>query len=93
MKTSVELHIEELVLCGLPYAQRYRITEAIEAELQRLVDDGGLPPSLAEGGRLPEVRMGDLKIAPGAKSGETGEHIAGAIYQSLTGGMPGRSKP
>jgi hypothetical protein len=91
MKTSVELHIEELVLRGLPYAQRYRITEAIEAELQRLVDEGGLPPDLASGGRLPEVQVGDVKITSGAKPGAIGAQVAGKIYQRMSG-EAGRSR-
>lgn len=85
MKTNIELHIDELVLRNLPGAQRDRIAAAVEAELQRLLDESGLPPSLAEGGRLPEVQVGDLKVT-GAKLGAVGVQIAGEIYKGISGG-------
>ena len=96
MKANVELHIDELVLHGLPYGQRYHIAVAIEAELKRLLDEGGLPPSLATGGRLPEMQVHNLQVADGAKPGAVGAQIAGSIYSSLAGsgaspGQPGRS--
>lgn len=85
MKANLELHIDELVLRGLPYSQRYLIAEAVEAELQRLLEESGLPPALAQGGRLPEVQVGDLQVAAVAKSGAIGAQIAGSIYNSLAG--------
>jgi hypothetical protein len=96
MKANIELHIGELVLRGLPYGQRYRVAAAVEAELKRLLDEGGLPPSLAVGGTVPEVRVDDLRPEAGAKPGLVGEQIAGSIYSSLVGngplpGLPGRS--
>jgi hypothetical protein len=96
MMTQVELHIGELVLRGLPYGQRDRLAAAVEAELKRLLDEGGLPPSLAAGGTVPEVRVDDLRLAAGARPGIVGTQIAGSIYRSLVGnrplpGLPGRS--
>ena len=88
MVANVELQIDELILHGLPYGQRNRIAEAVEAELQRLVDEGGLPPTLAAGGRLPQVQVDDLQVAAGAKPGAVGAQIAGSIYSSLAGSRP-----
>jgi|WetSurMetagenome_2_1015567.scaffolds.fasta_scaffold1597963_2 hypothetical protein len=85
MKASVELAIDELVLHGLPPAQRERIAAAVQAELQRLLDEGGLPPALAQGGRLPELRLGDLRVAPGAQPAALGAQIAASIYTSMGG--------
>jgi hypothetical protein len=95
--TQVELHIGELVLRGLPYGQRYRIAAAVEAELTRLLEEGGLPPSLAGGGTLPQVRVDGLRPAAGARPDAVGQEIAGSIYDSLGGGagglgIPGRSR-
>lgn len=97
MKANIELHIGELILRGLPYGQRYRVAAVVEAELKRLLDGGGLPPSLAAGGTLPEVQVDDLRLAAGTKPGAAGTQIAGSIYSSLVGnrplpGLPGRSK-
>jgi hypothetical protein len=88
MKANVELHIGELVLRGLPYGQRYRVAAAVEAELKRLLDEGGLSPSLAAGGTVPQVRVDDLRLAAGAKPDAVGEQIAGRIYTSLVGNGP-----
>ena len=98
MKTNIELHIDELVLRGLPGAQRDHIAAAVEAELQRLLDESGLPPSLAEGARLPEVQLDNLRLAAGVKPAAIGVQVAGAIYQNLTGsrtltGSSGRKAP
>jgi len=88
MKANVELHIGELILRGLPYAERYRVAAAVEAELKRLLDDGGLPPSLAKGGTVPHVRVDDIRADVGAKPNGVGEQIAGSIYSSLVGNRP-----
>jgi hypothetical protein len=88
MKANVELHIGELILRGLPYGQRYRVAAAVEAELKRLLDESGLPPSLAAGGTVPQVQVDDLRLAAGAKPGVVGEQIAASLYSSLVGNRP-----
>jgi hypothetical protein len=88
MKADVELHIGQLVLRGLPYGQRYRVVAAVEAELKRLLDEGGLPPSLAAGGTVPQVRVDDLRLETGARPGAVGSQIAGSIYRNLVGNEP-----
>jgi hypothetical protein len=88
MVANVELQIDELILHGLPCGQRDRIAAAVEAELQRLVDEGGLPPSLAAGGRLPQVQVDDLQVAAGNRPGAVGAQIAGSVYSSLAGNRP-----
>jgi hypothetical protein len=96
MKANVDLHIGELILRGLPYAERYRVAAVVEAELKRLLNEGGLPPSLAAGGTVPQVQVDDLRLQAGAKPSVVGEQIAGSIYSRLVGnrplpGLPGRS--
>jgi hypothetical protein len=85
MKANVEFYIGELILRGLPYGQRFLIAAAVEAELQRLLDEGGLPASLAAGGVLPEIRVNDLRLAAGVKPGEVGTQIAASIYSNMAG--------
>ena len=88
MKANIELEIGELILRGLPYGQRYRIAAAVEAELKRLLDEGGLPSSLAKGGTVPHVQVDDIHLETGAKAGVVGEQIAVSIYGSLLGNRP-----
>jgi hypothetical protein len=83
---NIELHIGELILRGVPYRERHRIAAAIEAELVRLLDEGGLPPSLAGGGTVPQVRVDDLRPAVDAKPGAIGAQVAVSIYRHLSGG-------
>jgi len=52
---NIELHIEELVLHGLSPGDRYRIGEAVEQELTRLLADQGVPESLERGGEIGHV--------------------------------------
>jgi hypothetical protein len=96
LERHIVLHIGELILRGLPYGQRYRIAAAVEAELQRLLDEGGLPSSLAAGGSLPQVQVDSLQFVDGAKPAVVGAQIAASIYSNLGGiqsssGLPDRS--
>lgn len=81
---SVELHIEELVLHGFPRSDRYRIAEAVELELSRLVTRVGLSPSLKQEATVDRVRGGSFQVAPGARAEATGRQIARAVF----GGLP-----
>ena len=56
---NIELHIEELVLHGFSPGDRYRIGEAVEQELTRLLADRGVPQSLAEGGEIASACRGE----------------------------------
>jgi hypothetical protein len=93
MRANVELHIGELVLRGLPYGQRYSVAAAVEVELKRLLDEGGLPPSLAAGGTVPQVRVDDLRLETGARPSAVGTRIAASIYSNLAGAEGGQAQP
>ncbi|HTK06005.1 MAG TPA: hypothetical protein VL485_02460 [Ktedonobacteraceae bacterium] len=79
----IDLHIEELILRNLPYEQRHRIAAAVEQELQRLLTERGLPPTLAQGGTIPLLRIDPLTIAADARPGAIGAHIAENMYALL----------
>ena len=51
---NIHVHIERLVLDGLPVApgRGDLVREAVEAELTRLLAEGGLVPGLTSGGAL-----------------------------------------
>jgi hypothetical protein len=80
----IELHIEELVLQGLPSRDRDRIGTAVESALARLLEEHGLPPALARGESAAEISAGDIDIQPGATPEAIGEQIARVLYEELS---------
>jgi len=79
---SIHLHIERLVLDGLPLeaAQGPAVQAAVEAELTRLLADRGLTPGLRFGGAVAMARGSDIRIADGDTPARLGEKIAGAVH-------------
>lgn len=80
---SVQLSIENLVLHGFPAGDRYRIGEAVEHELSRLLRENGIPGTMAEGGALDRIDAGEFQIGGGMRPAEIGARIARAIYGGL----------
>jgi len=80
---SVEVRIEELVLHGFAPGDRYRIGEAVERELSRMIAEQGAPPTLMGSGETDRVDGGSFHMAPHAKGGVIGKQIAHAVYGGL----------
>ena len=80
----IKVHIERLVLEGLPVgrSQGPQVQAAVQAELSRLLAEGGLGQELAAGGAVPSVPAESIRLNGGG-AGEVGRQIAGSIY----GGM------
>lgn len=80
----IKVHIEHLVLEGLPVERRHgpQVQAAVEAELSRLMSEGGLSPELASGGAVPSVRADVIKSV-GKSPAQIGRQIARSVY----GGM------
>lgn len=85
---NIELHIERLVLEGLPVAraEEPELQAAMERELVRLLGEGGLGSGFAMDGAVRSVRGGALNLAEGMNALSLGERIAGAVYAGLGGG-------
>lgn len=79
----IDLHIDRLVLDGidLDHAQRPHLQAAVEAELGRLLAEGGLG-ALAAGGAVPSVKAGGFEIS-GEGPAQLGKQIAGAVYGGI----------
>lgn len=84
---TIDLHIDELILRDVPYAQRQRIAAAIEQELARLLAGRGIPPSFASGGFIPYLKLNDIQVAAGAKPVTISNQIARHIYSNLASGQ------
>lgn len=82
-QTPLDLHIEELILRNLPYEQRYRIAEAVEQELTRLLTEHGLPSALAAGGNIPHINLDHISVTAQTKPAVIGIQIAQQVYRTL----------
>lgn len=82
---NINLHIERLILEDLPLtrAQGPQIQAAVEAELSRLLTEGGIGGNLASGGALRSVNANPIEIAPKPDATTVGNQIAGAVYGGL----------
>ncbi len=83
MKPNIELHIDELILRGVPYTQRRRVVAAIELELTRLLGERELPEALTQGGALSQIKLDEIRMTDGMKPQAIGAQIAQQVYGSL----------
>ena len=81
---SIELHIEELVLHGLPLtsSQGPVVQAAVETELARLLTEQDL--SCSSAGATPQLSAGSIQLSKNCKPAYLGHQIAQAIYGGLT---------
>ena len=85
---KINLHIERLVLEGLPIARHEaaQVRAAIEAELSRLLTLHGLDAQIMSGGRLPSVTPGRMNLPRGGGDAtQLGTRIAEAVYGGFGG--------
>lgn len=81
---NVKLHIERLVLDGVDGDGRPQLLQAaIEAELARLLAEGGLAAELGAGGAMPRIAVPAIELAQGEAAGALGVRIAGAVYGGI----------
>jgi len=80
---TVELHIEELVLHGFAPGDRYRIAEAVQAELTRLFTEQGVPSSLAASDEITRLDAGAFPVAENSKAAVVGAQVAQVVYGGL----------
>ena len=83
---KIHLHIERLVLDGLPVERRdgAAVRAAVEAELARLLGAGGLAPSLMSGVAAQSVPGGAIQLASQTTPNHLGTQIAQAVYGGLS---------
>lgn len=81
----VILHIERLILDGISIPQRHRslVQAAIEQELARLIETGGIAATLHTSGALQRVPAGVLKMDESDEPRRLAEKIARAIYEGI----------
>ncbi|WP_297324640.1 hypothetical protein [Nitrosomonas sp.] len=81
---NISLHIERLVLDGVTIApnQRHLLQASVEAELTRLLTDGGLAPSLTHGIALPRLSASSMQLT-GNNPAQLGQQIAQSVYGGI----------
>jgi hypothetical protein len=86
---NIQLHIERLVLDGLPIerAQGPHVQAAMEAELSRLLTEHGLATDLQAGGAVPSINANGIQLSSGSSPTQLGTQIAQSVY----GGIGDRS--
>jgi hypothetical protein len=84
-RMNINLHIERLILDGLPMEAGHgaRVQAAVEAELARLLVEGGLARELQSGGALPSVRAGAIQLTAESNSVQLGQRIARSVYGGI----------
>jgi hypothetical protein len=82
---NIRLHIEQLVLDGLPVTrgQSAQVKAAVEAELGRLLSERGVSRELASGGALPGVDAPALRTSRGTSPTQLGTQIARSVYAGV----------
>jgi hypothetical protein len=92
---NVNLHIERLILEGIDLdpAQRPILQAAVEAELSRLIAEGGVG-ALTAGGAVPSLRAGGFQIRAMGILGNSGGRSRGrCMGGSGNESAGGRSEP
>ena len=80
---KIHLHIERVVLDGVPVDQPRILRRALQQELASRLMQGGLSPDLRSGGAVPSVRGGAVELGQGSPSARLGTQIAGAVYRGI----------
>jgi hypothetical protein len=75
---KVELHIDELILEGIPNSQREQVAAAIEQALTALVTEHGVP-SAWQGGNIATLTQ---QVQPGCRPEVIGRQVARAMLGS-----------
>ena len=81
---AVRLRIDRVVLDGIDLAPRDRVRfrAALEAELARLMAEGGVPSALAGGGAYPRMRAA-AEVDASAGASVLGGQVARAVYGGI----------
>jgi len=82
---KINLHIERLILEGLPLEKRQgpQVQAAVERELTRLLTANGLAPELQSGGAVPRRPADGIQLANETHSTRLGQQIARSVYSGL----------
>jgi hypothetical protein len=83
----INLHIERLVLDGLPpdTAHRAQVQQAVMRELTALLATGEVRNALRASGNVDRVLAPTIRLAQDAGAVQLGRQIAGAVLRGIVG--------
>ena len=81
----IRVHIDRLVLDGLPVERRHApaVRAAVEAVLGRLLADGGVGGAFGAGGAVPRLSGGTIVVGAATPPDVLGSQIAQAVHRSV----------
>jgi len=82
---KIAVHIERLILDGVPVPQRQRpqVQVALEEELARLIAADGLGIDLQTSGVLSRISGGEIQLEDDEEPELLGKRIARAVYRGI----------
>lgn len=80
---AVELHIGELLLHGVAFADRHAVADGVRRQMARLLAESGIPVGLTRGVEIEGLDGGEWELAEGASAQDVGAGIAQAVFGSL----------
>ncbi len=82
---KINLHIERLVLEGLPLSSSHAplVQLAVQQELTRLLGVNGIGPGLMSGGAMPQAHGGNMQLARETSPRQMGTQIAQSVHEGL----------
>ena len=79
----VVIYIDNLVLRGFRYEDRHAIAAALQEEVTRVLAAPDAAARLAQLGSTPNLRIGSVNVAAGAKSQQVGAATGRPVGQGL----------
>ena len=83
---TIKLHIERVILDGVPVDHPRALRSALERELSQHLRQGGLSAEFRNGGAVPHVSGGSIEIGREQSSAKLGRQIAAGVYRGIGGG-------
>lgn len=82
---KINVHIERLLLEGVPADHPRLVQRALEQELTRRLIEGRLPSEFHRNAAVPYVDGGAIEIGRSLPAAKLGSRVAGAVYRGIGG--------
>jgi hypothetical protein len=84
-RPNIQIYIDRLILDGIsvPHAQRPLLQAAVEAELGRLLAEGGIGAQLRSAGAVPSLSTPAIQLSSEGNPAQWGHEIAHAVYRGI----------